>query len=430
MTKFTTAGILIIAVLTFPVNIIPQSRYTKPFNIENHGFISGTLNSPPIIQNKVSSNIFLIDSILTTSITGGKSKHILSYNSNYDLTEWLNLVEGENEWINSYKTEYFYDSEDNLIHELDLSWNSNAWDSLVQINFTYSGGNIYQQIIESYTSNGWTNYSRTTYNYYSSGYISNTISEEWINNNWQTSQQTKYSYNQVNKTDSILFLTWNGSQWQNYFKTRYFYSTDLSEEDSIIAQSWTGAKWLNSTKRIPTFDLNHNRVEYIDQNWEINNWVNSNRFEYTFNGYSYITSADCEIWNNNQWEYGDGIIIFENPDGIIAGFYTNELYAYYSEITETRDEHNLLPAKYLLYQNYPNPFNPATTIKYSIPEMSAVTIKVYNILGKEIAVLVDEEEPAGTYNVSFNASKIASGVYYYTISAGNFNAAKKMILMK
>ena len=88
------------------------------------------------------------------------------------------------------------------------------------------------------------------------------------------------------------------------------------------------------------------------------------------------------------------------------------------------------PAEYSLKQNYPNPFNPATVIEYSVPATNHVTIKIFNVLGKEVATLVNEEKSAGTYEVNFNASGLSSGVYYYTISAGNFNSTKKMILMK
>jgi hypothetical protein len=91
---------------------------------------------------------------------------------------------------------------------------------------------------------------------------------------------------------------------------------------------------------------------------------------------------------------------------------------------------NVIPAKFSLTQNYPNPFNPTTVITYSIPKESNVKLKVYNILGKEVATLVNSNQKAGEYNISFNAAKLASGVYFYTISAGSFNSTKKMILMK
>ena len=92
------------------------------------------------------------------------------------------------------------------------------------------------------------------------------------------------------------------------------------------------------------------------------------------------------------------------------------------------------PAKFYLSQNYPNPFNPSTTIRYEIPEQSFVTVKVYDILGNEVATLVNEEKQAGTYEVELITSSInhqpSSGVYFYSLSAGNYFSSKKMILLK
>ncbi len=89
-----------------------------------------------------------------------------------------------------------------------------------------------------------------------------------------------------------------------------------------------------------------------------------------------------------------------------------------------------IPTAYALLQNYPNPFNPTTSISFSIPKSSLVTIKVYDILGKEIALLLNEQKDAGNYKVSFDASKLSSGVYFYSIHANGFTATKKMVLMK
>lgn len=80
--------------------------------------------------------------------------------------------------------------------------------------------------------------------------------------------------------------------------------------------------------------------------------------------------------------------------------------------------------------NYPNPFNPVTIINYTVPVDVKVLIKVYDVLGREIAELVNEEKPAGTYSISFDASKLSSGIYFYSISAGKFNQVKKMILIR
>lgn len=91
---------------------------------------------------------------------------------------------------------------------------------------------------------------------------------------------------------------------------------------------------------------------------------------------------------------------------------------------------NLTPKTYSISQNYPNPFNPVTNIKYQIPENSFVSVKIYDLTGREIAKLVNEYKQAGYYTVSFNGSNFASGVYFYRIQAGNFTQVKKMVLIK
>ncbi len=99
------------------------------------------------------------------------------------------------------------------------------------------------------------------------------------------------------------------------------------------------------------------------------------------------------------------------------------------------DEPNgIKPAKFELEQNYPNPFNPSTVIKYQLPNDGFVNLSVYNSLGQRVKVLVNETQRAGYYTVNFNASSVAgglpSGIYFYTLNAGNFTSTKKMILVK
>jgi len=91
---------------------------------------------------------------------------------------------------------------------------------------------------------------------------------------------------------------------------------------------------------------------------------------------------------------------------------------------------NAIPEKYSIEQNYPNPFNPVTNIRFSIPKGEFVEIKLYDITGKEVAVLLSDPLEAGVYNVDYNAANLSSGVYFYKIIAGNFSDVKKMVLIK
>lgn len=89
-----------------------------------------------------------------------------------------------------------------------------------------------------------------------------------------------------------------------------------------------------------------------------------------------------------------------------------------------------IPDYYKLYGNYPNPFNPETKIKFDLPEDNFITLKIYNSLGKEILTLVNELRNSGRYDISFDGTNLPSGIYYYRIKAGNFEAVRKMVLVK
>ena len=98
--------------------------------------------------------------------------------------------------------------------------------------------------------------------------------------------------------------------------------------------------------------------------------------------------------------------------------------------TDVKPVKDLVPNVYELGQNYPNPFNPSTTIKFSVPEAGLVTLRVFNLLGQEVATLLNSEKTAGVYEATFDASTLSSGIYFYTLDTKNFSSTKKMVLLK
>ena len=119
--------------------------------------------------------------------------------------------------------------------------------------------------------------------------------------------------------------------------------------------------------------------------------------------------------------------------GIIPEFSSSPDSGYYQCVWDTPtniEDEDIFVNPFSLSQNYPNPFNPSTKIKYSVPQSSIVLLKVFDVLGDEIATLVDEEKPAGTYEVEFDGNGLTSGLYFYRLQAGSFVATKKMLLMK
>jgi hypothetical protein len=135
---------------------------------------------------------------------------------------------------------------------------------------------------------------------------------------------------------------------------------------------------------------------------------------------------------------GESINLDNLPSGGIYGIMkkvTNlwadpSLKLKYDITVDVEDVQAEVPTDYTLYQNYPNPFNPSTKIKFVIPKSSSVNLKVYNVLGKEAATLVNEKRLAGSYEVEFDASRLPSGVYFYKLQAGSFAETKKMVLLR
>ena len=179
----------------------------------------------------------------------------------------------------------------------------------------------------------------------------------------------------------------------------------------------------------------------------------------SFNAAAYRNGIEL-TWNTSTETNNSGFDIERSPDninfqkiGFVKGFGTSTNSNSYSYLdrnvggkffyrlkqidfngsfkySKTVEVNTSKPFAFVLNQNYPNPFNPSTTISYSIPEKSFVSIKIYNVLGNVVASLVNNQVDAGEHNVQFNAAGLSSGVYFYTIKAGNFSATKKLMLLK
>jgi photosystem II stability/assembly factor-like uncharacterized protein len=147
----------------------------------------------------------------------------------------------------------------------------------------------------------------------------------------------------------------------------------------------------------------------------------------------FFSSDSGKTWQedplSNTFSYGRAL---KFTDSLHGWFLAENVYkdTTSDRITDIKESVNPLPQKFQLYQNYPNPFNPVTKIKYFIAENTQVLLKVYNVLGMEIKSLIDKYQSAGEYTTEFDGNDLPSGVYLYKMTAGNYTAVKKMILIK
>ena len=142
--------------------------------------------------------------------------------------------------------------------------------------------------------------------------------------------------------------------------------------------------------------------------------------------YSFIMNAPTDIHSRLGFDIGasSADVYFDNVT-LSKG----------ETVTNLNDDKIAFDEQFYLHQNYPNPFNPSTKIRYSIPanvkrEMSNVVLKVYDVLGNEVATLVNEEKSIGVYEVIFDASQLTSGIYFYKLQTASFVETRKMILLK
>jgi hypothetical protein len=195
-----------------------------------------------------------------------------------------------------------------------------------------------------------------------------------------------------------------GFSWSNY------YILPIEDNQNLCGMSWIEGttNWYFASSTIQNAPI----YKSTDNG---NNW-NAMVIE---NNSDQIQSISFARNGNRVWGYAatlNGLIF------MLAGDLLNTVKI---DITGS-----FIPDKYLLEQNYPNPFNPTTSIKYSVSSIQNVKLTVFNMLGKEVATLVNERQKPGEYEVKFDGTNLPSGVYYYKIVSGDYSEVRKMVLIK
>jgi hypothetical protein len=182
-----------------------------------------------------------------------------------------------------------------------------------------------------------------------------------------------------------------------------------------LFQHWEDSVWVNNNKYLSSYEGNNNLIERVTRRWTLplpGRWVYTEREIYSYDV------------NNNMIEYISQRM-HQHPF-----YWENESRKLYTYIITGIEQLSDEMKTYSLSNNYPNPFNPTTTIEYSTPKLSFVTLKVFDVLGREVTTIVDEEKNTGTYKVEFDGTSHGSGIYFYQLKAGDYIEAKKMILVK
>lgn len=219
-----------------------------------------------------------------------------------------------------------------------------------------------------------------------------------------------------------LHLTRNyNGQYTNQYGIHSRYESNMigTYQQQIIYSGDTVSYVSNISNFV--FDMIYTNYKYVDSVLQAD-----------ISAKNYAGGTTGSVYYQKLWELTKGytVRLFKNASYNLARLiFTAWKNAGEPIITNVKEDFVLLDG-FRLEQNYPNPFNPSTSIQYQVSSISNVSLAVYDILGKEVATLIDEHKSAGKYEVEFNASQLSSGVYLYQLTAGNFIVTKKMVLLR
>ena len=325
--------------------------------------------------------------------------------------------------MGGYKDAFFFQLIQNIRKYKGISGTMPA-PAMKTINI-YNDTSQWNDITNIYRNIGSLNYGRN-----SAGFAVNgpTYTLPVPNNNLQEIKVT-------NDADNIYFYIRSENNITAYVSGQTNWMNLFIGTNQLSRQGWEGYSYIinrepnvNGTTSIEKLDSTGNGVNVGSIEYTINN--NILQFKIPKTALS-LTDSSCQFY----FKAADGVQDQKNimdyyvtgkslPLGRLSFNYAG------SFITSVRQSDNQTPKSFSLLQNYPNPFNPNTEIKYSIPQNCNVTLKVYNLLGQQLATLVNLEQKSGNYTVNFYASNLASGVYIYRIQAGKFSLSRKMTFLK
>ena len=360
--------------------------------------------------------------------------------------EWIN-----NKWENMMKDSLVYDENFNTILKISQLWGADWFNWQKDSTIYNSNNDVVESITQTWNDNAWLNDIRSTFTYDAHNNQTGYLFQIWGDTAWTDFMQWVYQYDSKDLLTKALLKIKMDQDWIDQERITYFYnSKDLLSEE--LHEQYMFVSWANTEKWTYTYDTNDNKIERVKEFWQGNDWTNLERKTYEYqNGYLWVEIT--QDWSGSDWSNTDREEYTTENNQITIMLWqkwnTND-WVNYEKWTNTYgapvDINNVsrLPEKFYLAQNYPNPFNPTTTIKYSIATSSPlakgrteegfVTLKIYDVLGREITTLVNKKQSPGTYTVTFNARSAAgelpSGIYFYRLKTGNFSETKKMILLR
>jgi hypothetical protein len=317
----------------------------------------------------------------------------------------------DNKWVHIFKASFTYDGIYLTELFIEIAIYENVFGPFVKTEYQYTKNSLLSSETESFYYDGWEYYSRILYSYDGAERLAEILESNWRTDAWDDTLRTKYLYEDDEfPVETYYFVYEEG--YESLLKRKIFeYNTSvpglmLYEYEDL----WLQNDWREDTKRSYMYNSINQVTQVITENWGNSGYELLWKFTCSYNPSNLETESLLQVREGSEWV---------NSSRIITAYTVSNV-----------DDVIFTPAAFELFNNYPNPFNPSTTISYTLPAAAKVQLKVFNSLGEEVRLLVDEEQNAGIYKVVFQASDLSSGVYFYRLKAGSTAETGKMILNK
>lgn len=341
----------------------------------------------------------------------GRQVNELTQNWDHDEEQWVNYSNNVSE----------YDERGTMVESRQEVWADHEWimESGERIDPEYENDVLAGATVENWAFDDWENSYRFTTEQAGDGSWEQYTEQAWTGNDWEND----FRLAELEWHDFNLFLIggymeqlWE-DDWENYERVSAEY-TGFNEFELIIFETWIDddEEWENEFRIRNMYDDQENLTEALNEIWQPDEWfvIAGNQFILTYNGNNNVIEEIRQSWDQNEGGWLNVMRILNSYNGPVSA-----------------EEEYSVPAQFVLNQNYPNPFNPVTEISFEVPVSASVTLSVYDILGRRVSVLLNDEHfDPGNHTVSFNGSGLAGGVYLYQLRSGGLVKVRKMILNK
>jgi hypothetical protein len=253
--------------------------------------------------------------------------------------------------------------------------------------------------------------------------------EIWQDSLWTNFSLDRYTYNSSGQCIIDIYNLWQNRGWVNNSLCTYTYDAN-GNQLAAMGELWQNNQWTTGRYTI-TYDSSGLRLRLLNEQLQNSQWTNSNLYIYTYDPKKNLTSFSSKIWQDSTWISSDNELDISNSlhDFGFGGYYVSIVYKT-TNVTGISAGKPVVPKGFSLSQNYPNPFNPSTVITFSVGTYGHTSLRVYDLLGREVATLVDGMKSTGNYTVTLNAVNLPSGVYFYRFQSGTYSNTKKLLLLK